>query len=116
MLILIPLLLLTISLLLARLVTLLQRVPLSLVDRKALLPLAEKNGFFRAAVILLKSASGRFASSPPYVYCCSIYFCYINAFLERGNSVFFPRRSRRVQVGVVGAGLGAGVCSRLKCL
>ncbi|CAN0540196.1 unnamed protein product, partial [Ectocarpus sp. 12 AP-2014] len=40
----------------ARLVTLLERVPLSLVDRDRLLPLAEKSGFFRAAVILLKAA------------------------------------------------------------
>ncbi|CAM9755223.1 unnamed protein product, partial [Scytosiphon promiscuus] len=40
----------------ARLVTLLQRVPLSLVDRGRLLPLAEKSRFFRAAVILLKAA------------------------------------------------------------
>ncbi|CAN0427967.1 unnamed protein product, partial [Ectocarpus fasciculatus] len=31
----------------ARLVTLLERVPLSLVDRERLLPLAEKSGFFR---------------------------------------------------------------------
>lgn len=38
-----------------RLVTLLERVPLSLVDRERLLPLAEKSGFFRAAVILLKA-------------------------------------------------------------
>lgn len=42
---------------LTRLVALLQRVPLSLVDRDALLPLAEKNRFFRAAVILLKAVS-----------------------------------------------------------
>lgn len=40
-----------------RLVTLLQRVPLSLVDRERLLPLAEKSRFFRAAVILLKAVS-----------------------------------------------------------
>lgn len=40
-----------------RLVTLLQRVPLSLVDRGRLLPLAENSRFFRAAVILLKAVS-----------------------------------------------------------
>eukprot|EP00752_Nemacystus_decipiens_P007971 g7124.t1 len=40
----------------ARLVTLLERVPLALVDRDKLLPLAEQSGFFRAAVILLKAA------------------------------------------------------------
>eukprot|EP00903_Cladosiphon_okamuranus_P007783 g7532.t1 len=40
----------------ARLVTLLERVPLALVDREKLLPLAEQSRFFRAAVILLKAA------------------------------------------------------------
>lgn len=40
-----------------RLVTLLERVPLALVDREKLLPLAEQSRFFRAAVILLKAVS-----------------------------------------------------------
>lgn len=40
-----------------RLVTLLERVPLALVDRETLLPLAEQSRFFRAAVILLKAVS-----------------------------------------------------------